>query len=268
VQHKTARQPLPGERGVSREAGVSRGAASPAARLASQPVVESLERLRERYDLSQAQRDQLAAILRGLVTSDAAPTAVRDPARALDVHLADSLVALELGVVQSARRIADLGSGAGFPGLALALALPVSELALVEAQARRCDFIEGLRAAARVANARVVHSRAEEWFEGLGANDAVLARALGPRAVVVEYAAPLLRVGGVLVDWRGRRDEAQERAAARAAAQVGLELAEVRRVEPYEGAREHRLLVYGKVRETPERFPRRAGMARKRPLGR
>jgi 16S rRNA (guanine527-N7)-methyltransferase len=182
------------------------------------------------------------------------------------MHLADSLVALELEVWERARRIVDLGAGAGFPGLALAVALAESEVRLVEAQARKCAFVRDLCAQAGIANARVVCARAEEWVEGIDGHEAVLARALAPQAVVVEYAAPLLRVGGFLVDWRGRRDSSAERSGAAAAVRLGLELVEIRHVKPYAGARDHHLHLYAKVRPTPEGFPRRAGMARKRPL--
>jgi 16S rRNA (guanine527-N7)-methyltransferase len=230
------------------------------------PASEHLERLRRRYGLSERQSSQLAAILRGLAENRRAPTTVRDPERAVDTHLADSLVALELDVLSVAARIADLGAGAGFPGLALAVALPEVQVRLVEAQARKCAFAESLCAAAKIANARVVCARVEEWAEGVGTNDVVLARALAAQAVVVEYAAPLLRIGGTLVDWRGRRDRAEEDAGERAAELLGMELVEIRRMDPYAGARDHHLHLYRKVRETPEGFPRRAGMARKRPL--
>jgi len=96
----------------------------------------------------------------------------------------------------------------------------------------------------------------------------VLARALGPQPVVLEYAAPLLALGGSLVDWRGRRDRAQEEAGAAAAEELALARVEIRRVEPFEGVTDHHLHLFVKVGSTPERFPRRAGVARKRPLGR
>ncbi len=230
------------------------------------PEVARLGELGDRYGLNGHQREQLALILRELAADERAPTAVRDPAVAVDIHLADSLVALELEVWGSASHIADLGAGAGFPGVALAVALAQSEVWLVEAQARKCAFVEHLCASVGIANTRVVCTRAEEWVEGVGINDVVLARALAPPAVVVEYAAPLLRVGGALVDWRGRRDAERERSAATAAVRMGLELVEIRRVEPYAQARDHHLHLYSKVRETPEGFPRRAGIARKRPL--
>ena len=110
-------------------------------------------------------------------------------------------------------------------------------------------------------------ARAEEWSAGIGCNDAVLARALAPQTVVLEYAAPLLRMGGALVDWRGRRDPSAEEAADRAASGLGLSRVETRRVMPFEQATDRHLHVFVKVAETPARFPRRPGIARKRPLG-
>lgn len=210
---------------------------------------------------------QLEALLNLVESDDRAPTTVRSAERAVDVHVADSLTALYLESVRTALRIADLGSGSGFPGLALAIALPGAEVTLVESQRRKCDFLERACAHAEVENALVVCSRVEEWSEGLGRNDVVVARALAAPPVVLEYAAPLLRMGGALVDWRGRRDSAQEAQALCAAEQLGMRLLEIRRTEPYEAARDHHLHVFEKVAETPSRFPRRAGVACKRPLG-
>jgi 16S rRNA (guanine527-N7)-methyltransferase len=225
-----------------------------------------LERLVARYGLGERQRRQLATLLAALRTDERAPTGVRTMTEALDVHLADSLVALEVEATLGAERIADLGTGAGFPGLPLAVALPDAELGLVESQQRKCEFLERVCADAAIANAGVVRRRAEEWREGIGRHDLVLARALAAQAVVLEYAAPLLRMGGTLVDWRGRRNLREEDGCALAADELGLERAEVRHVMPFEGARDHYLHLYLKVRETSARFPRRSGMARKNPL--
>jgi 16S rRNA (guanine527-N7)-methyltransferase len=227
----------------------------------------ALVRLAMRYGLSDGQREQLAALLAVLERDEHAPTTVRDSAQAVNVHVADSLVALELEAVRSAEVIADLGSGAGFPGLAIAVALPASEVRLIESQARKCRFIEEAIAESGLQNARVVCARAEEWRDGLGCHDLILARALASQPVVLEYASPLLRLGGTVVDWRGCRVEAEEVAAFDAARELGLRGMEVRRVEPFAGAREHHLHVFRKDEDTPARFPRRAGIARKRPLG-
>jgi 16S rRNA (guanine527-N7)-methyltransferase len=231
------------------------------------PTERQVQMLARQYGLPPRAHIQMTAILETLSADERAPTTVRDPEDAMDVHLADSLVALEVDRLRSARRIADLGAGAGFPGLPLAVALSTSKMRLVESQAKKCQFLRRVIAAAGVDNAAVAERRAEEWSEGLGAHDAVVARALAPAPVVLEYAAPLLELGGVLVDWRGRRDSVQEAQAACAGEQLGMRLLEIRRTEPYEGARDHHLHVFEKVAETPSRFPRRAGVARKRPLG-
>jgi 16S rRNA (guanine527-N7)-methyltransferase len=217
-------------------------------------------------DLSTRQREQLRGVLEALERDEHAPTAIRDPREGAAAHVADSLVALEIDGLRAARSIADLGAGAGFPGLALAVALPRARVSLVESQRRKCEFLRRVSASAEIDNALVVCARAEEWGDGRGANEAVVARALAAQPVVLEYAAPLLALGGTLVDWRGRRNETQERASASAAEMLGLRLLEILRVEPFEGATDRHLHVFEKSRATPPRYPRRAGVARKRPL--
>jgi 16S rRNA (guanine527-N7)-methyltransferase len=219
------------------------------------------------YALDAGQIEQLAAILRELETDDRAPTSVRDPREAVDAHLADSLVGLDFEEIRSASTIADLGSGAGFPGAVLAVALPHARVSLVESQRRKCEFVQALCVNAGIANAQVVCARVEDWEQGAAASDAVVARALAAQPVVLEYAAPLLKVGGALVDWRGRRNEAEEAAAAIAAQALGLRLRVIRRVQPFADARDRHVHVFVKCEQTPARFPRRAGIARKRPLG-
>ncbi len=195
-----------------------------------------------------------------------APTTVREPAVAVDRHVADSLSALALGEVRSARRITDIGAGAGWPGLALAAALPEARVTLVESASRHCRYLERAVAAAGLGNSKVVHARAEDWPEGLAVHDLVTARALAALPVLCEYAAPLLAEGGNLVAWKGTVDAVERADGLAAAAHLGLAAAEARRVVPYAGARDHTLHVFRKIAPTPERFPRRPGMAVKRPL--
>jgi 16S rRNA (guanine527-N7)-methyltransferase len=228
---------------------------------------QRIEALGGRYGLPSRAVAQLSALLRVLVEDPFAPTAVRDPLKAVEDHLADALVALDLEVVRSASRIADLGSGAGIPGLPLAIALPGAEVALIDSIARRCTFLERVVAACDARNVRVVQSRIESWTEGLDRFDLVTARALAPLGTVTEYAAPILRLGGTLMVWRGRRNPDEEKTAARAAAEIGLEQVEIVPVRPYPAAKQRHLYLMSKVMETPPRFPRRPGMALKRPLG-
>lgn len=218
--------------------------------------------------MSEAQLATLGRVLAVLADDEHAPTTVRAPREASERHLADSLAGLDIDLInKDDRDLADLGAGAGFPGVALAVALPGARVRLVESQRRKCEFLERMLAAAEIENVSVVCARAEEWKEGLSSNDVVLARALAAQPVVLEYAAPLLRLGGALVDWRGRRDADEEQAATKAARELGMELREIRHVRPFADATDRHLHVWLKTGETPERFPRRAGIARKRPLG-
>jgi 16S rRNA (guanine527-N7)-methyltransferase len=196
-----------------------------------------------------------------------APTAIRSRAAIIDDHVADSLVALELDAVQSATGAVDLGSGAGFPGLALAIALPQTEFTLVESSGRKCAFLRRAVEECGISNADVVHSRAESFVKGLARFDLATARAVASLNVTAEYAAPLLRVGGSLTAWRGRRDADAEATACRAALELGLEEPEIHRVEPYQSAAHRHLYVMRKATATPPGFPRRPGAALKHPLG-
>jgi 16S rRNA (guanine527-N7)-methyltransferase len=219
-----------------------------------------------RYDLADPAIAQLQRVVEYMTGDETAPTTLREPAAALDGHLADSLVALELEQVRAARRIADLGAGAGFPGLALAAALPDARVALVESASRKCEYLRRVVAEAQNPNVDVVHARVEEWKDGTGAHDLVVARALARLPVVAEYAAPLLAMGGWLVAWKGRRDGEEEERAANAAAQLGLAMREVMPVSPFPAAEHRHLHLFEKVEPTPERFPRRSGRAASRPL--
>jgi 16S rRNA (guanine527-N7)-methyltransferase len=210
----------------------------------------------------------LARVLELQAVDPAASTTVREIDAAVARHVADSLSALALTPVRGARRIADLGSGAGWPGLALAAALPDAHVWLVESAIRHCRYLARAVEAGGLANVTVVHARVEEWLEGVGAHDLVTARALAALPVVLEYAAPLLTDGGHVVAWKGAVSDEEAADGLAAAETLGMAPAGVLGAEPYAGARDHTLHVFTKIAPTPARFPRRAGMATKRPLGR
>ncbi|HEY2159703.1 MAG TPA: 16S rRNA (guanine(527)-N(7))-methyltransferase RsmG [Solirubrobacteraceae bacterium] len=222
--------------------------------------------LAARHGLAEDASERLQTLLDLLVKDPHAPTAITERARALDDHLADSLVALELPEVSGAGSLVDLGSGAGLPGLPLAIALPRTRVAVVESSSRKCAFIERAARACGLENVEVVHARAEAWPAGLGRFEVATARALASLEVVVEYAAPLLARGGTLVAWRGKREQEAEASAAAAADAMGMAVGRVVPVRPYEGAQHRHLHLMSKVMDTPPRFPRRPGVAQKRPL--
>jgi 16S rRNA (guanine527-N7)-methyltransferase len=208
-------------------------------------------------------KPQLDALVDALA-DPAAPTSVHGRRRARDVHIADSLSALEVPGVREAERIADLGAGAGLPGLVLAIALPQAEVTLVESVGKKCAWMERTAETLGLENVRIACARVEELQDA--PFDVVTARALGALAVVCEYAAPLLREGGLLVAWKGAVDEAEDADGLAAAAALGLKRDSVLAVQPYAGSERRTLHVFRKIAPTPERYPRRAGMAAKRPL--
>ena len=193
-----------------------------------------------------------------------APTSVHRPREVENVHIADSLAGLEIPALAEAGRIVDLGAGAGPPGLVLAIARPEAEVVLVESTGWKCAWLEQTVEALELENVRVACARAEELDEA--PFDVVTARAVAALPVLCEYAAPLLHEGGSLVAWKGAVDAREESDGLHAAAVLGLERAEVRAVVPYRGSERRTLHVFRKVAPTPAGYPRRAGMAAKRPL--
>jgi 16S rRNA (guanine527-N7)-methyltransferase len=222
--------------------------------------------LAARYNLAPAAQAKLGLLLEHLESEPHAPTTVRRAVEAVNVHIADSLVASDLEPVRAARSIADLGAGAGFPGLVLAAVLPGARVHLVESVGRKCAHIAAAIRHAGLENAEAVNARAEDWPDGLGANDLVTVRAVAALPVLAEYAAPLLVEGGRLLAWKGAPAPAEIDAGRRAGELLGLELEDVLEVDPFEQADHRSLVVMRKVSPTPPRYPRRLGVAQKRPL--
>jgi 16S rRNA (guanine527-N7)-methyltransferase len=184
-------------------------------------------------------------------------TAVRSRAEARRVHLDDALAASEL-IAEGP--VVDVGSGGGSPGIPLASARPELEVDLLEAQRRRCVFLASV--AADFPNVHVLCARAEEHGRGAGRESyaAAVAQALAPPPVALEWCLPLVRPGGIAVLLAGSVD--LERAAGAAQAVGGGRP----RIVQLPGSERRALLVVPKVGPTPAGFPRRPGLARKRPL--
>jgi 16S rRNA (guanine527-N7)-methyltransferase len=221
-------------------------------------------------DLGPADREALETILTLLAEERASVSSVTDPAQAWKVHVDDSLSGLVVGPLASAERIADIGSGAGFPGLPLAVALPAARVELIESVGRKCEFMRRAATAAAIENVEVVNARSEELASEPSAReafDAVTARAVGRLSTLAELASPLLREGGVLVAWKGRRDEEEEQELDRAAESLAMAPEQILAVGPYAGSRHRHLHVMRKSGPTPSDLPRRPGMAKKRPRG-
>ena len=166
-------------------------------------------------------------------------------------------------------RIADVGAGAGFPGLALAVALPDARVDLIESVGRKCDFMRRAIAAAGIANATVLNTRSEDLASGDGreAYDVVTARAVGRLSTLAELASPLLKPNGVLIAWKGKRDPDEEKQLESAARIPRHDPGERPRRRDRAGSEHRHLHIIRKSGQTPANLPRNPGIAKKRPKG-
>jgi 16S rRNA (guanine527-N7)-methyltransferase len=206
-------------------------------------------------------------------------TAVTDPEQVEVRHFLDSLSCLlALRAVSSeavptwlSRSLLalDIGTGAGFPGLPLKIVWPNLRLALLESRRKKVRFLEHIVADLGLSTVFALHGRAETWAHEADhreAYDLVLVRAVAEMPVLLEYALPFCRRGGMVVAQKGEAATAEAIASQRALAILGGEL---RRIVPVEipGLAETRhITVVEKTAQTPARYPRRPGMPRKRPL--
>lgn len=213
-------------------------------------------------------REKLRLVLELLAEERASVSSVVDE-RAWRVHVTDSLTGLEVQELRSAERIADVGAGAGFPGLVLAVALPDAQVDLIESVGRKCEFVQRAIDAAEIPNAAVLNARSEEWAtaDGRKAYDAVTARAVGRLSTLAELASPLLKPNGVLVAWKGKRDAEEESQLARASESLAMRPESILDVGDRAGSKHRHLHVIRKYGPTPSELPRRPGMAKKRPRG-
>ena len=201
-------------------------------------------------------------------------TAVRSPNGIEQRHFLECLalgrLLLDEGLFGLARDdiVLDIGSGAGFPGLPIKIALPMLHIDLLEPIGKRCRFLRETCDVLGLTGVRVLEGRAEAFArsaEHRGAYDLVLARAVSPLPILIEYALPFLRLGGCLAAPKGSAASAEIAASPAALKDLGGEIKAVRPFVPPYGLHQT-LVVIEKTGPTPERFPRKPGIARKRPL--
>lgn len=218
--------------------------------------------------LDGAARAKLETVLALLAEERASVSSVVDE-RAWRVHVVDSLTGLELPDLKGAGRIADLGAGAGFPGLVLAVALPEAQVDLIESVGRKCEFMRQAIAAAEIPNATVLNTRSEDLAsaDGRETYDAVTARAVGRLSTLAELASPLLKPNGVLVAWKGKRDPDEEQQLESASESLAMRPEQILDVGNRAGSEHRHLHLIRKTGPTPANLPRKPGIAKKRPKG-
>ncbi|MCY3506417.1 MAG: 16S rRNA (guanine(527)-N(7))-methyltransferase RsmG [Chloroflexi bacterium] len=182
-------------------------------------------------------------------------------------HYAESLEAYRLSGAPEAGAVVDVGSGGGFPGLVIAAVAPEVEVHLVEARRKRAGLLTEMAEALGLARVTAHGERAEEAGRGALREraDLVIARAVAPLPVLLEYTAPLAATGGTIAAVKGSRGEAELAEAGGALATLNCEHTATEQMRG-EIAGQMRVLLFRKLGATPSRYPRRPGMPEKRPL--
>ena len=192
-------------------------------------------------------------------------TAITDPEGIEDKHFADSLLLANLP--ETAGKLVDVGTGAGFPGVVAKIFKPELQLTLMEPTGKRVEFLKYVCAQLGLSGVEFAKERAEEaarkvWREQF---DVATARGVAALPMLSEYCLPLVKVGGVFIAMKGPDADAERTAAANALKKLGGQYAETRAFTLPDGS-ERRLVVMKKISQTPTVYPRNGGKIAKKPL--
>lgn len=196
-------------------------------------------------------------------------TAITEPAAVQARHFLDSLSVVRAVPLAPGMRLVDVGTGAGFPGLPLLIAMPGLRVTLMEATGKKFAFLEHLVAALGLPNAAMLHARAEEAGHMTGhraAYDVAVARAVARLPSLVEYLLPLVKVGGRCVAMKGETAHDEAADSKRALMTLGGRLQRIEPVQLPGVAETHYLIVIEKTSPTPAAYPRKPGMPTHKPI--
>lgn len=193
-------------------------------------------------------------------------TSITEPKEIMVKHFLDSLTLTQF--VQG-EQVADIGTGAGFPGVPLKIVFPHKNFSLVDSLAKRLDFLNEIIVKLSLDQVDTVHSRAEDFGRNpqyRGRYDTVVSRAVARLPVLLEYAIPTLKVGGVFLAAKGSQAEEEVLESAHALSALGARVKEVKNFNLGEGAEHRSIIIIEKIKQTPSQYPRKAGTPSKNPL--
>jgi len=196
-------------------------------------------------------------------------TAIRDVEEVRVKHFLDSLTCVQAMRENPGKRLADIGTGAGFPGLVLKIVYPAVQLTLVESVGKKADFCRHVVNTLGLDNVEVIQERAENIGQLLAYReqfDWAVARAVAALPVLAEYLLPLVRVGGSMLAMKGESGPVESHASEHALQMLGGHLRQLVPVTLPGVVEERYLVIVDKVAATPARYPRRVGIPAKRPL--
>lgn len=203
-------------------------------------------------------------------------TSVKDPSEFVYRHFLDSFMVSGLDEYRAAGRIADIGTGGGFPGVPLALLSPGKDFVLIDSVQKKLSVINKLCGSLGIANVKTVHGRAEDLGhepQFREAFDLCVSRAVAGLPVLCEYCLPLVRVGGCFAAYKGPDPHREVKAAGRAIELLGGRVDRISVFDiPESGAADapvmqHSLVLIRKTGKTQAGYPRKAGLPARKPLG-
>jgi 16S rRNA (guanine527-N7)-methyltransferase len=196
-------------------------------------------------------------------------TSITEPDMFALKHFADSVLCADWPETTAARKVADIGTGAGFPGIPLAILLPDHEFTLIDSLGKRVRVLEEIVARLGLGNVKPLCGRAEDLARDAalrGAFDLCVSRAVARLSVLAEYCLPFLAIGGFMFAYKGEDIADEVAASERAFSLLGGEVREIRDASLETCGLRHKIVVAEKTRETPPKYPRRAGGPERRPL--
>jgi len=196
-------------------------------------------------------------------------TRITDPERIAVEHYLDSVAPLAFNLIGEGVSVVDVGTGAGFPGLPLAILMPLSKFTLVDATRKKVAYLQVVCSELELANVEVVWGRAEELASSEVFRerfDVAMARAFGALDILWECTLPFVKVGGVAIAYKGARVDEELEIGKQTATLIGGEVIEVHRFKLPATRLNRSLVVAAKVANTPPNLPRRSGIPQKRPL--
>lgn len=196
-------------------------------------------------------------------------TAITDRDEFIEKHFIDSLMAVDSKEVREATSVIDVGTGAGFPGIPLAIVFPEKRFVLMDSLNKRLKVIDDLCERAGIKNVTTVHGRAEDVARNKAHRekyDLCIARAVANMQTLSEYCLPFIALGGYFLAYKGPDCDEELKAAKNAVKILGGSVEDVREAEISDFGLSHKIVYVKKIKETPAKYPRKAGTPSKEPL--
>lgn len=194
-------------------------------------------------------------------------TAITEPKEVLIKHFIDSISIVPY--IEENAKVLDIGTGAGFPGIPLKIVLPQNHLTLLDSLNKRINFLNEVITSLKLEGIEAIHGRAEEFCrtaERRESYDIVTSRAVAKLNVLLEYMLPFVKIGGKCICMKSLEIDEELEDAKRAIEVLGGELEEIRTITLENTDIMRKIIIIKKVKETPERYPRKAGTPAKEPI--